>query len=75
MIQNSAAFGGSDYTDSTIKILFTAIMIVNADYANDSVIVTAGAEYDSEKFVWVSQAKFSYDQALVSNNNRKLINV
>lgn len=54
---NAAA---TDKEPSTIRVLFTAILIKNTAYTNDTVIVTAGAEYDSERYVWVSQATHSY---------------
>ncbi|XP_042876938.1 uncharacterized protein LOC122256373 [Penaeus japonicus] len=50
----------TDKEPSTIRVFFTAILIKNTAYTNDTVIVTAGAEYDSERYVWVSQASHSY---------------
>lgn len=55
--------GTTNTADSTITITFTAALIKNTQYTNDTVIVTAGAEYDSEKYVWVSQASYNFDMA------------
>ncbi|KAF2346322.1 hypothetical protein FHG87_022922, partial [Trinorchestia longiramus] len=60
-IKNSATVGGPDFTDSTIKILFDVSLIPNPAYLNDTAIVTAGAEYDSNNYVWVSQASYTFD--------------
>lgn len=61
-LQNTAADdGGADKSDSTIHITFGASLILNDDYTNSTAIVTAGAEYDSENYVWVSQASYTYD--------------
>ncbi|XP_042229759.1 uncharacterized protein LOC121871477 [Homarus americanus] len=53
---------------STIRITFTATLVKNDAYTNDSVIVTAGAEYDSEKWVWVSQETHSFDTTAVAHD-------
>ncbi|ROT63601.1 hypothetical protein C7M84_018503 [Penaeus vannamei] len=61
-VQNQDTYNPTptDKEPSTIRVLFTAILIKNTAYTNDTVIVTAGAEYDSERYVWVSQATHSY---------------
>lgn len=58
----------TDKEPSTIRVFFTAILIKNTAYTNDTVIVTAGAEYDSERYVWVSQASHSYTMTPVSGS-------
>ncbi|XP_066973920.1 uncharacterized protein [Macrobrachium rosenbergii] len=48
--------GTTNTADSEIIITFVAVVIKNPAYLNDTVTVTAGAEYDQENYVWVSQA-------------------
>ncbi|XP_069952979.1 uncharacterized protein [Cherax quadricarinatus] len=52
--------GQTDYTDSTISITFTATLVINSNYNNNTVVVTAGAEYDSQNMVWVSQETHNF---------------
>lgn len=61
-LKNTApADSGADKSDSTIKITFRASLIVNTAYTNTTAIVTAGAEYDNQNYVWVSQASYTYN--------------
>ncbi|XP_068218814.1 LOW QUALITY PROTEIN: uncharacterized protein [Palaemon carinicauda] len=53
--------GTTDTADSEIIITFRAVLIQNLAYLNDTATVTAGAEYDQEKYVWVSQSSHSVD--------------
>ncbi|XP_064089991.1 uncharacterized protein LOC135203997 [Macrobrachium nipponense] len=55
--------GTTNTADSEITITFTAVVIKNAAYLNNTVTVTAGAEYDQEKYVWVSQASHPVNMA------------
>lgn len=57
---------GTNYADSTITISFIATLITNTKYTNTSVYVTVGAEYNSQNYIWVSQAQYSYSMTPVS---------
>jgi hypothetical protein len=66
-LMNSAAVNSAGpFTDSTIEITFEASLIKNSAYTNATAIVTAGAEYDSDNYVWVSQASYTYNMNAVS---------
>ncbi|RXG61390.1 hypothetical protein Avbf_05120 [Armadillidium vulgare] len=59
-IYNTDEPGTSDFAASTIVVTFTTILIPNEEFDNTTATVTAGAEYASEQYVWVSQAEFNY---------------
>nr|XP_045612843.1 uncharacterized protein LOC123767314 [Procambarus clarkii] len=67
-VKNGATYsaGQTDLSDSTISITFTATLITNTAYTNNTVVITAGAEYDNESMVWVSQETYSYSMATVT---------
>lgn len=56
----------SDYTDSTITITFSALVIANPSYSNSTVLVTAGAEYSSQEYISVSTDSHNAVMNLVS---------
>ena len=57
----------SDSTARDINIEFETTLIENAAYTNEKALVTAGAEYDSDSYVWIAQAVYNYDM------NKKLL--
>ncbi|XP_059140845.1 uncharacterized protein LOC131928747 [Physella acuta] len=49
----------STLTDSTITILYEAVMVENSQTVNQDYYVSAGAEFNNENDVWVGQASFT----------------
>lgn len=57
--------GQTDYTDSTIKIEFSATLIINPDYTNETAVVTIGAQYDNNNYIYVGSDKMAYSMVPV----------
>lgn len=62
----------SDYTDSTITITFSALVIINPDYQNTTVLVTAGAEYSNQEYISVSTDSHNLGAPSVSVTSGRL---
>ena len=58
--------GAETFDTSTITIHFVVTLIKNLDYTNSTVFVTVGAEYDSQNYIYVSQAEYAFDMNPVS---------